>query len=67
MLYQITNRKTKEIKGTSNPIELKIMVLNITNDTNIASEVYEWATTPAFGSTRYDTEDFEIILIVQDE
>lgn len=67
MLYQITNRKTKEIKGTASPVDLKMMVLNITNDSNIASDVYEWATTPAFGSTRYDGEDFEVILIVRED
>lgn len=67
MLYQIINHKTKEIRGTSNPAELRALVTAITNDTNVASDVFEWANTPAFGSTRYDHDDFEIMLIVQDE
>ena len=67
MLYQIINHKDNTIKGTSNPVELKIMVHSITQDANIAADVFEWANTPAFGSTRYDHEDFEIMLIVQDD
>jgi copper(I)-binding protein len=68
MLYQIINHKdNNSIKGTSSPAELRVMVHAITQDDNIASEVYEWAITPAFGSTRYDHDDFEIMLIVQDE
>jgi hypothetical protein len=67
MLYQIINHKDKTTRGTSIPAELRGMVLAITNDNTLAQEVYEWATTPAFGSTRYDHDDFEIMLIPNED
>lgn len=67
MLYQIINHKDKTTRGTSNPVELRGIVLSITNDNILAQEVYEWATTPAFGSVRYDHDDFEIMLIPNED
>lgn len=67
MLYQIINHKDNITQGTANAAELRGIVLSITNDFILAQEVYEWATTPAFGSTRYDHDDFEIMLIPNED
>ena len=66
MKFQVTNRLTNEIKGFDNPYLLKGEILKIT-DNNIyeAESVFEWATTPAVGSFKYNGEGFDILIIGQ--
>lgn len=66
MKFQITNRTTGEIKGFDNPYTLKAEILNLT-DNNVyeAESVFEWATTPAAGSFKYNSEKFDILIIGQ--
>ena len=67
MVFQLINHKNNTTQGFTNVAMLKHTVESITGSRDVANEIYEWATTPCFGSTRYDHDDFEIIIISGDE
>lgn len=67
MLFQVKNHKDNSIKAFSSPNDLRVAIIGITNDIEEGNAVLEWAKTPAFGSFRYDHEDFEIEIIGQSD
>jgi hypothetical protein len=67
MLFQLKNHKDNTVKAYSNANELRVAVVGITGDVEEGKSVLEWASTPAFGSYRYDHNDFEIEIIGQSD
>lgn len=66
MLYKFTDYRNNTTKAFTNPILLRAEVIKITNSSEEAQSVLEWATTPVFGGYRYDHNDFTVEIITQD-
>lgn len=67
MLFQLKNHKDNSVKAYSSASDLRVAVIGITGDVEEGKSVLEWANTPAFGSYRYDHNDFEIEIIGQSD
>lgn len=67
MLFQLKNHKDNSVKAYSSASDLRVAVIGITGDAEEGKSVLEWANTPAFGSYRYDHNDFEIEIIGQSD
>ena len=67
MLFQLKNHRDNSVKAYSSASDLRVAVIGITGDAEEGKSVLEWANTPAFGSYRYDHNDFEIEIIGQSD